>query len=365
MGQSDRNSSSARKREASRSPPRSAEDSGLSGNGDCQTLGVAASTLLFPPMLSQNSPECPSVFSPQDFDAIWDKKLAESGDKLFDSVKSPIEGLVKGVVKEACGLLDQRLGRVEQGVAQMVQGQSSLEQAVADLSKEVKELKVDAVKRQQSEQLPNVPQNNGNPFPTVTNMGGFFRTPDPCVLFVNTFDLVKVSRTKFHNSFLALAVEANLDDSSFNVEGDPLDNRFDIKFLGDFRTASANCHQFYSSLQLGRGRWKKQVCLSDLNSEVQYFVGPDKNAAQIRKEVLAKNLKTFVQGLLQGKEVWIKKETGTLLVDRRRLLSVLVVSESEARIDWAHPKRIELRLDQAQIELEFKNMLGQDAQSRS
>ena len=61
----------------------------------------------------------------------------------------------------------------------------------------------------------------------------------------------------------------------------------------------------------------------------------------------------------------IEKQTGTLLVDGRRLLSAHVVYESEARIDCAHTKRIELGLDQAQVELELRNIAGQDEQSRS
>jgi hypothetical protein len=52
-----------------------------------------------------------------------------------------------------------------------------------------------------------------------------------------------------------------------------------------------------------------------------------------------------------------KKETGTLLVDRRRLLSVTFISESDARIDWNHVKRIELKVEQAPVELALQSFL--------
>ena len=190
--------------------------------------------------------------------------------------------------------------------------------------------------------------------PTVTS-SGFYRTPDPTLLYCNVEGQHKVARAKFHVSVLALAIESGLDGESFDLQGDPLDDRFEIKFKGDARTAAAKCHQFFASLQLGRGKWKKQNVLDDLGQEIRFFVGPDKNPAQIRREVLSKILKELVQGKIQDKQVWLKKATGTLFVDRRRLCTLHIVSEDATRIEWYHPKRIELKLDDGPITEEFKS----------
>jgi hypothetical protein len=191
-------------------------------------------------------------------------------------------------------------------------------------------------------------------------MGGFFRAPDPTILFANTMGGTKVSRDKFHQAFLALAVEANLDDSHFDLVGDLLDDRFEIKFAGDKQRATAACHQFFSSLRLGKGRWKTQEVVSDTNTQVKFFVSPDKNTAQTRREMLAKHLKAVIADL-SGRnlqDIWIKKETGALLVDRRHLLSVSFISETQARIEWSHGKRVELKIEQAPVELALKAFVG-------
>jgi hypothetical protein len=91
--------------------------------------------------------------------------------------------------------------------------------------------------------------------------------------------------------------------------------------------------------------------------KTQFFVGPDKNGAQVKREVLAKHLRVLVQSHVQGKEVWCKKATGTLFVDKRRLVTIHVQDESSARLDWAHSKRIDLKIDQGVVEEAFKALL--------
>ena len=162
-----------------------------------------------------------------------------------------------------------------------------------------------------------------------------------------------------HKSISALALEANVHDSEFDLIGDGLDDRFEIKFKGSSLDHSkALRQQFYSSLQLGRGKWKKQAVLDSANAEVQFYVQPDKNPAQIKREVATKTLRDLVQGLVPAnKEVWAKRDAGTLYVDKRRLLTITIQGELSAHINWSHPKRVSLGLDQAQIETELRNFL--------
>lgn len=89
--------------------------------------------------------------------------------------------------------------------------------------------------------------------------------------------------------------------------------------MGSPDSRSAKCNQFFSSLQMGRPggarKWKEQFVLDASGNPVQFYVGPDKNAAMVSREVLSKHLKDLVQAMLTGKEVWVEKPNGTLFVD--------------------------------------------------
>ena len=256
------------------------------------------------------------------------------------------------------GLVETGLNTVEESLGQLRIEQADARQELRDFKKEILEsvAKIGSAGQGSTSSDPMHGQNNGSGGPPPLLSGGFFRVPDSTILFCNTEGQAKLARPKFHASVLSLATEAGLDVETLDLIGDPLDDRFEIKFKGEHRLASIRCHQFFSSLQLGRGKWKKQACLDDMGNEVRFFISPDKNPAQIRKEVLSKVLKDLVQSKLASKQVWLKKATGTLFVDRRKLCIVHVPSENSesTRVEWLHPKRIELGLDDAVIATEFK-----------
>jgi hypothetical protein len=180
---------------------------------------------------------------------------------------------------------------------------------------------------------------------------GFYRKLDPTTLFVNLHDRTQVPKTKFATAIERLAEEANIKSVDYKIIGDALDNRFEIKFLGG--SANAKTAQFYQSLQLGRGKWKDQfVDISDTVSH-QFYVAPDKNPCQVRKEVLAKALKNIIAPLLPQKDVYLKRATGAIYVDKRVLATIHIVDEIDATINWSHTKRIQLALDQKAVEQEF------------
>ena len=99
---------------------------------------------------------------------------------------------------------------------------------------------------------------------------GFFRSPDPTKLFANTQESVGVALSEFHKSFVALAAEADLGDQTFKVSGEELDDHLEIQFLGDQRTATLAARQFFFSIQLGKGVWKKQGVLGPMESQIKY-----------------------------------------------------------------------------------------------
>ena len=107
----------------------------------------------------------------------------------------------------------------------------------------------------------------------------FFRKPDPTVLFCNIKDKTQVARSKFHDSVVVLAGEANIGEEEFDVVGDALDDRFELRFKGGHSTAASKALQFFQSLQLGKGKWKEQVVRDAQNMPQQFFVQPEERGA--------------------------------------------------------------------------------------
>ena len=145
---------------------------------------------------------------------------------------------------------------------------------------------------------------------------------------------------------LVLVAESGFKEHDFTLVGDALDFRFEMQFTGDTlsRVASVKAKQFHMSLQLGRRKWKPQLVECSLGQEHKFYVNPDKNPAQTRKEFLAKRLQTIISPMCPEKEFFVKKSSGTLYNDRRAVVSVILTGEESARLEWCHPKRIELKI---------------------
>ena len=119
--------------------------------------------------------------------------------------------------------------------------------------------------------------------PSPFNNGNFNRIPDPTKIFVNTKNKANVSAIKFGEAFSALALEANIDNGSFKIIADVLDNGFEIQSTSDTSTATKECATFLASLSLGRGQYKPQQVEGNDGSAIQFFCNPDKNRAQVRR----------------------------------------------------------------------------------
>ena len=189
----------------------------------------------------------------------------------------------------------------------------------------------------------------------------FNRTLDPTKLFCNLHERIKVSKTLFQKAISVLANEANVSDTEYAITGDALDNRFEIQFGGDNRTASVLALQFYESLHLGRGQRKEQVVPDDQGKNIKFYIAPDKNPCQIRREILCKNLLSILSPKAIDKEFSLNKATGSVFVgkgrDRRVVCSVVITGPESARLEWCHPKRIELGIDQGPVEQEFSRFV--------
>ena len=158
-----------------------------------------------------------------------------------------------------------------------------------------------------------------------------------------------MSKEAIHDAFQVLAEEANIEKEMFEVFGDRLDNRFTFKLQGDFKTASARASQLLLSLRLGPGKFKTQEAKGAGAEKVKFNINPDKNGAQVRKEVQTKSLREIIEKHLPNKEVTANRSEGTILVDRQILAIVQVQSEDNSRIAWKPSKVTALALEQATI----------------
>ena len=197
MGHGDRNS-------GTRSPVRGAVSAAAAATSGAESTGSAGSSVRIPePPLKMPRRDGVVIPVPPDLensiDAIWNRKLEESSGQLFDSIKAPLEGLVKAVIVESSKVVPDRLDAVEVGHASLAAAQSSTEQALGKLAEEFRAFKLETdseIKRTQQAVVDSEAKmssvafranSNGGPQPpNVTNMGGFFRAPDPTVLFANT-----------------------------------------------------------------------------------------------------------------------------------------------------------------------------------
>ena len=123
-------------------------------------------------------------------------------------------------------------------------------------------------------------------------------------------------------------------------------------------TAAARALQFFESLKLGRGKWKTQQVKGVNDIVHQFYVQPDKNGAQIKREILSKELASIFSTIVPTSTFFVRKSTGSVFVDRRVLATVFVSGENHAKINWFHPKRIQLNIQQADVEEQFTALLG-------
>ena len=79
--------------------------------------------------------------------------------------------------------------------------------------------------------------------------------------------------------------------------------------------------------------------LSNDGSIVQFFCNPDKNRAQVRREVLCRNLCQILDGPVAsaGKKCYTVKSANAIFIERRLLVTVFVINEHKAKLEWNDP----------------------------
>ena len=312
-----------------------------------------------------------------DFEKLFEAKSAGFVNHIKDQIADGTTSLVKSIMGEAVGALNKKINHVEAKV-------DNVETKVDDLSEKLDKVlkrfdEFDNEKKgnhgqsgpmyngqsygRSSQAPPPSPSPSVGPSSlgagvaiTLSSSGGFFRTTDPTILFANTSQDAKVSLGEFHKSFSLLAKDVNLEDDKFVITGDPLDSRFKIQFQGTNPTLSAKT--LYQSLYLGKGEWKEQSVLSPAG-KVQFFVNPDKNLSQIRKEILSKKLAVFLQPHVLEAEVSAQRAAGFIKLNNKRRLATLVIKdEFTYAINWDPTQAHLCKLDTATLETAFRNEVG-------
>jgi len=272
---------------------------------------------------------------------VIDERLGKLDDEV-QSVKCEVQSVKVELKAQSAQILAQgnTLANIEEGLQKLLGKSTSLPELSQALA---------------SSEAPMLQPPQG-----TVGQTSFFRPTNPTILFANTEGKTDVTLLAFKTAVTKLAGEANIGPEDFEVLGGTLDSSFEIRFRGPFDTARARATQFSLSLKLGAGKYKSQSVLSPNQVETKFFLNPDKNGCQIRKEVYTKALKAYLHELLPHEEFFMRRSDGIVFHGRRPVVQVVVVAEeaSGTRLSWKHSKRIALGLDQAAIETKFKEIVS-------
>ena len=249
---------------------------------------------------------------------MWTKKIKPLADEMHETNQKAIQEMVIKTVSSEIGQLKSQVVGLETSVVGLETTVGDVKSEIGDVKKAVERIELalaapSALPPPASPPLPSggsqVRQGTSRPqsFADAVAMGtpnlgsqqpvgrdvttpNFNRKLDPTKLFCNLHERAKVSKSLFQKAISVLANEAAISDTEYCISGDPLDNRFEIQFAGDVRVASVCALQFYESLYLGRGQRKEQVVADDQGKNIKFYIAPDKNPCQIRREILGGKL---------------------------------------------------------------------------
>ena len=331
---------------------------------------------------------------------LWNKKIKPMSDDLFQeqqkTAQKANEELQKGIQTMVISTVSAELGQLKSQVVGLESVVGDVKTEIGAVKSEMGDVKAAVERIEQALAAPSalpppaapplpsggsqVQQGTSRPqsFADAVRMGtpnlgsqqpvvrdvttpNFNRKLDPTKLFCNLHERAKVSKSLFEKAISVLANEAAISDTEYRISGDALDNRFEIQFAGCERTASVCALQFYESLYLGRGQRKEQVVADDQGKNIKFYIAPDKNPCQIRREILGKNLCAILAPKKIDAVFSLKKATGSVYEgtgnNKRIVCSVVITGPESARLDWCHPKRIDLGIEQAPVEQEFSGFV--------
>ena len=105
--------------------------------------------------------------------------------------------------------------------------------------------------------------------------------------------------------------------------------------------------------------------LSPDGDGVQFFVGPDKNPSMVKREVMSKAIFNSISKAHPNAKFFLRKATGTILSDRRHVVSVIITGPYTGSLDWNLSKVAELEIVKDNFDEEFKLLVSADGGSSS
>ena len=307
------------------------------------------------------------------FENMWETQF----ESKLDTFKQEVKGAVKNLVVD-------ELGKFEAGIDEKLEKQASEVQGVKEAVDRIelalagRNIAPDAGTAASSipPPTPSYAQVVGaNPFPSPApfpghpprrqnispeelNQSKFWRRPNETVIFANTMANAKVELSKWKTSVEALATECDLGPSLFKVTGEPLGNRLEVRFLGELGTAASRAKQLLDSLKLGGGKHKEQTVLSPDNTQIQFYLNPDKPQCQVRKEILGKALFDILNSYNPDADFTLQRVEAKIWADKRPLRFVKILSDAEAKISWMDSKRVLMGIELGAIEPEFAKVVA-------
>ncbi len=284
--------------------------------------------------------------------------------EFIREMQAPMSKLVVGILAEKFSEVQGKVGALEKNTHQMqidlkAQGEELAKQGQSLVSLHEKFDKVLAGNSlHRSSSAPTIPsqgpalRSQVAPPPPPT---GFFRDTNKTILYVTTQGATDVTKDSIKHAVSVLALEANIVEDDFEVLGENLGSKFEISFVGTFSGAAAKANQYLLSLRRGPGDFKTQEVVTPAGPKVTFYVNPDKNGATVRMEILSKQLLGVIRELCPQKQFFLRRNEGTIFVDRRPLVRVLVESQESTVLSWKHQKRVAINLDDAIVDSKFRD----------
>ncbi|CAK0888071.1 unnamed protein product, partial [Prorocentrum cordatum] len=118
---------------------------------------------------------------------------------------------------------------------------------------------------------------------------GFNRNTDPTILLLRTkLSCAKAGVLAALSDWLG---RAQLNESDFSVEGEPVSNRYILRINGSVPYASRKVQQALGALRRHDQTWERFQCQAPDNSTQEIFISGDKNVAQVKGELGLKRVR--------------------------------------------------------------------------
>jgi len=184
----------------------------------------------------------------------------------------------------------------------------------------------------------------GSPFGSPLGSPGgrdFDRLIDQTILKISAAK--SFSRIEATNVANLIIRDAGIPPLEFDVEGNTPNNTYTIRFSENFDSAASHVRKILAAQKLGPKEWRKyQVsCPGDTTASPDtkelLFINPDKNGRQVKLEVGARKLTTYLKDKHPGKDiVCLSKLEGIVGVAGvwKAVAKVVVVSSSDVQVEW-------------------------------